>query len=163
MSKHGLLRMNSWVHGMLRSEGGHEGHFRYSTEGQSLAEYIKVIEEKHCKGCEVLWIAKGFTPIDSENWPNWVLTEEEMVPGFKPSDAGRYVAIREDSNATGKRLGIIIEVLDEEDARVWHPNLNREEGGRGTARIVNINKVIAFGDWVEIDYPAEFLQMIYRL
>ncbi len=119
-----------------------------------------MVEEKHCKGCEVLWIAHGFTPIDPENWSNWTLIEEEMVPKFEMSDTGRYIAIKDDG---GVKFGIITEVIGKMIARVWHPNIFLKEGGQGISHIIDISKFEFWGDWVgDLSYPSEFVRAVSK-
>jgi hypothetical protein len=80
---------------------------------------------------------------------------------FEPDDAGRYIAIKD---GDGLIFGIVTDVLDEEDARVWYPNVCLEAGGRGTSCIVNIKEVEAFGWWrSHVLFPEKFMEDAHEL
>lgn len=136
-----------YFHGEIEAFDGRIIRLRYLT-----LNGIPDIERYYGK---ILWIAGGFGPKTKEEWDK--ISLKDTSPKFKESDAGRYVCVRRESDTP--LYGILIEILDREDARVWHPNTTPvSRDGQGTVCIVNINEVIRMGDHVGIfKYPDSFI------
>ncbi len=67
---------------------------------------------------------------------------------FTPTDTKKWVTTFD--SKTGKRDAILIEVIDEENARVWFPQVKRSDGSRGAVAILTPEDIIEIGPDVEL-------------
>ena len=67
------------------------------------------------------------------------------------NDVGKFVTVYFIDE--GKQDGILLDLLGEDDCRVWFPQTPRTEGGWGSQSIVEVGQIVAKGPLVEIKFP----------
>lgn len=68
-----------------------------------------------------------------------------------PSDVGKFVTVY--FSDAGKTDGILLDVIGEDDCRVWFPHTVNEEGGTGSNAIVGSDQIVAIGPEAYIKIP----------
>lgn len=69
----------------------------------------------------------------------------------QPSDNGKFVTV---SFTDGEeKHGILLDVIGEDDARVWFPHTLSDKGGHGSNAIVNIYQIVSVGPNAHIEIP----------
>ncbi len=69
----------------------------------------------------------------------------------EPSDVGKFVTVY--FSDEGKTDGILLDVIDEEDCRVFFPHTTNDRGGVGTNAIVGSDQIVAIGPVAYIAIP----------
>lgn len=69
----------------------------------------------------------------------------------KPNDTGKFVTVY--FTDEGKKDGILLNVIGEEDARVYFPHTENDKDGIGSNAIVSVDQIIAIGPKVVIEIP----------
>jgi len=78
---------------------------------------------------------------------NWRKTMKKV----KPSDTGKFVTVY--FTDLGKRDGILLDVIGEDDVRVYFPHTSNDEGGTGSNAIVGTEQIVAIGPQAYIEIP----------
>ena len=88
---------------------------------------------------------RGFVIGGFENW------RMKMKTKVKPSDTGKFVTVY--FTDTGKQDGILLDVIGEDDCRVYFPHTSNDGGGIGSNAIVGSNQIVAIGPESRIEIP----------
>jgi len=68
-----------------------------------------------------------------------------------PSDTGKFVTVY--FTDEGKKDGILLDVIGEDDCRVYFPHTSNDEGGTGSNAIVGSDQIVAIGPVAHIKIP----------
>jgi len=69
----------------------------------------------------------------------------------KPSDTGKFVTVC--FTDSGMMDGILLDVIGEDDVRVWFPHTTNDEGGTGSNAIVGSDQIVTIGPVAYIEIP----------
>ncbi len=70
---------------------------------------------------------------------------------IKPEDTQKFITVFDPSY--GKREGILLEILDDNDVIVLFPNQYRDDGTRCSTLIYHLDDVVDIGPDAEIEFP----------